>query len=907
MPRFASLAARSAALYSVLVGVAVLFAGWLIYTGNRDKVVEGRERDLEHRARTVHVRFDTEVRALANDVLFLANAPFLLRLADSWGDPDQSGELIADVRGAFAAMLKEKPSYAQARLLELSEEGPEIIRLDRQGADVVASPPEELQAKGHRDYFRKSLMLNAGEIYLSPINLNREFGEISLPHMPTLRAAAKVFDGEGRPFALVVINVDLRTLFSELGATAGEEASLYVANADGDYLVHPDAARTFGFDLGTRHRLESDFGDDVFESPENPGEIVRFIRAPLWERPDSELIIGVGTPRERVLSELAAIRNRSLAAAFGAAMLAAALVWILAFLLSRRLGQLADAIGRYQPGTGAPALPEKGRDEVAVVARKFTVLSEKIDEQVKTLETARKLADENRRAKEEFLAILSHEIRTPMNAVTGLLHTLATESPAEDRRSVIEALQYASRKLIAVVNDVLDFSKIEAGQVRFERAPFDLDELLVSVRTSHLPQAKEGGIELSCRKDADVPQVLCGDSLRLYQVLTNLVQNALKFTKPRGSVTIRVARLPVEGGKREGEEGIRLRFVVQDTGIGMSQDQLEKAMSRFGQVRTGVGQRFGGTGLGLPIARMLIEFQGGNFAAHSEPGVGSRFTFELEFERSPEGTTIAPSAVPSKPDLEGVRILCVEDVASNRQVVSSLLAPCRSVVDFATSAEEALDILEQSGEGGLPDLILLDLQLPDRDGASLATDLCGRWPEIPVVGLTAQTAGSLLERCRNAGVRTFLWKPIDAELFFRTVARAVNRGTDGAPAAPSGGGPGQGSGVASVLELFDGDTGRADKYLLTLAGELEEAAAALPGLVAGGDYEGLRESYHRLQNGLTLVGAGEVLQAIDHLSKLLSEDPAAAEEEVADCQNLLADTAANLREKTGAETVDSRR
>ncbi len=805
--RLPSLATRSAVLYSVLVGGAVLLAGWLIGDGNREGALASRKGDLEHRARTVQVRLETEIRSVENDVRFLSGSPFLRDVADVADVAEIPGELIARAEETLAALLAGKPSYAQCRLLHLSEPGMELIRIDQREGAVMPVAREDLQAKGHRDYFKESAGLGEGEIYLSPINLNREFGGISLPHTPTLRSAAKVFDRSGRPFGLVVINVDLRPLFAELRATAGADASLYVANAEGDYLVHPDASKTFGFDLGARHRLADSFGPEPISAPQSDRELLRFVRFTPPLGSGRELVIGVGAPRAAVLGELTRIRNRSMATALAAALLAAVLVWSLAA---------------------------------------------KVERQVEALDRARRVADENRRAKEEFLATLSHEIRTPMNAVTGLVHALATDRPSEHQAAALESLQFASRKLIAVVNDVLDFSKIEAGKLAVRRAPFDLRELLDNIRAGNLRQAEERGLELVVDPAPEVPRHLVGDSLRLYQILNNLVQNALKFTPAGGRV-----KLSVAGEPRAGDDGVRLAFRVQDNGVGMDARDLERALSRFGQ--TG-GQRFGGTGLGLPISKQLVELQGGRFRARSSPGEGSTFRFELDFGILPEGAELPATGAVAHRDLRGRRILCVEDVASNRLVMSALLDPTGVDLEFSEDAAGALAHLRAAD--ALPDLILLDLQLPDRDGASLAVELREGWPAIPVIGLTAQTGGELLDRCKRAGVTRFVWKPVEPQRFYEAIGEVLVPPDGRAP-----GGAGSEIDASPVRALFDGDAAKAERFLTTLADELDEVARALPGLVERLDAEGVLRLHHRLQNGLRLVGATAPLDALAVLAE----------------------------------------
>ncbi|TFF36718.1 ATP-binding protein [Mucilaginibacter psychrotolerans] len=435
----------------------------------------------------------------------------------------------------------------------------------------------------------------------------------------------------------------------------------------------------------------------------------------------------------------------------------------------KSISEVKKAIASLSPET---ATDTHHSDDDLITIIKFL---QKQIEKAKELETqliiSKDIAEKAALTKAQFLSTMSHEIRTPMNAVIGFTHLLLQLQPRADQMEYLNLLKFSAENLLVLINDILDFSKIEAGKVEFEEADFSIKDLVSNIRLALLQKALEKNILIKLLIDQELPNAIKGDPVRLGQILTNLISNAVKFTK-EGKVTI-TAFL----NKRNDEHTV-IDFEIMDTGIGIPPEKIDNIFDSFTQASSDTTRKFGGTGLGLTITKKLLELMGSEIKVTSTVGRGSTFFFSIKMKNSDKEFALNPvkeSGFEVK-SLKGVKLLIAEDNQINVILAKQYMKLWDVDCDVAENGEIALTLVQTNAY----DMVLMDLQMPEMDGYQTTIAIRNlpdeRYKNLPIIALTASAMLDIKDQAFIVGMNDYISKPFNPDDLHRKISQYAKVG-----------------------------------------------------------------------------------------------------------------------------------
>ncbi|SMF29227.1 response regulator [Desulfovibrio gilichinskyi] len=645
----------------------------------------------------------------------------------------------SDLELEYISLCNIRKVYDQVRILGL--DGMELIRVNYNDGYPAAVAPDKLQNKNNRYYFRNSLELKRGEIYVSPFDLNVENGEIEQPLKPMIRVTMPIYDDDGQKIGFAVLNYLGQKLLDGLAMNSEKFKNPMISpmllNNESYWLFSPDKSQEWAFMYQDRKGIN-----------------LKHLKPEAWKQIYSSLngqfTTGDGlytfdtiivAPESKIAEVSWNGRNWKIvclipASTFDAILLDTSSRYLLVFLcifLIILFGTLTRANFIKARASGQ-----------------------------KKLEAAKQAAEDANRAKSDFLARMSHEIRTPMNAIIGLTHLALKTEMTPKQHDYLTKVDISAKSLLGIINDILDFSKIEAGRLELEKTEFLLDDVFNDILNILGLQAGQKGLELILMVRSTVPNMLVGDRLRLGQVLMNLTGNSIKFT---GSGEIVISAELIE----DTDKIAVIRFSVKDSGIGISPKQAAALFQPFSQADGSISRRFGGTGLGLVISKKLVTLMGGTMELKSEAGKGSEFIFTIPFQLQEPGKRelyLYPE------EIRGMRVLVVDDSRMFRMVLDKVLQSFTFRVDAAESGEQALELLHRYDESDCFKLVITDWRMPDIDGIELAEKI--KYSEnlvnVPkVIMLTAYGNEEVRYRAEKVDLDGFMLKPFDRSIMFDTI------------------------------------------------------------------------------------------------------------------------------------------
>ncbi|MBU2705593.1 response regulator [Zooshikella marina] len=713
---------------------------------------------------TISKNFDV----ITSDLLFLANEQELKKSLDN-----TTTLSIENIKKQWTSFSAIKKNYDQIRWID--EAGLEQIRINYNNGKPYAVAKENLQSKISRDYFIKTQQLTKGEVYISRLDLNVEYGKIEEPRKPTIRIATPLITKEGKRRGAIVLNYASSDMLEQL--RLANKNHLWLINKNGFWLLGPSAEDEWGFmlqkqELNMAHRYPEAWSylseklNGTHETPEGfwtfntiyPLHTVKISKSTLNQQLQPSALhlhklkyawhIVHFTPQNQYRPQLKA---KSFQVGTTSCVLLAILflgTWKLTHLQQKEANALTEA-------TEALKLQRENEH----------IYAEKMAKQTEELQATKISAEQANQAKSIFLSTMSHEIRTPLNAIIGFTHLLEKqESLPNTAASMVQKIKSSGRVLLGIINDILDYSKIEANHLEIKNEPFQLNDVLDHLATIMSSQVNQKPVELIITPPPEGTNFLQGDSLRLEQILMNLTGNAIKYTE-WGEIVVGVTSVNSD----QNSHRIHLKFSIKDTGIGIPTHKQKNIFEPFTQVDTSSTRNFSGAGLGLTICRHLVELMGGQLHLRSTLGQGSEFFFTLPFDLSTPYENLTAKVA-------NQYILVADDNSTTRDVLANIAKSLGWSIKSVNSGEKMIESINNTPEENY-DILLVDWGMPNLNGLETIIKiktLRPDWQTPVIIMLTEYEQAQFLKHPKHQLVNATLIKPITISSLYKAVMNVKN-------------------------------------------------------------------------------------------------------------------------------------
>ncbi|WP_158306082.1 hybrid sensor histidine kinase/response regulator [Maribacter sp. HTCC2170] len=711
-----SIVIKSALILTTIVVLVLFLQGYFINQKASKVIYNYSENQIVHASNLVKKSFYSMLSEVSNDIALITKNPAINEYVND-PNPDNYGIL----EKSFPIVLSEKPNYFQIRLLDAENNGKEIIKYEKINGRIKQVTSDNLQFKGDKKYYGEAMAIAEEGFYFSEINLNEEFGKISEPHIPTLRAIGKVLNNKGLLKALLVINVDVSAFFEEVNQIGKQDIENLLVNQVGEYKYSKERYKSFGTQLGTNLTLDKDFDvipseflnktetKGIFHDNKNVPHLYYLDKLPYSDGIHNIYLITTAS-KEAILTDVAKVNRDSFLIVIIFCLFLLVLIYMYTNIISKRLTHITSAISDYERGKDSDSSLfslKKRKDEIGILARSFSSMRKEIDSRVIELKESLKREKKAVAEKNEFLQNMSHELRTPLNAILGLTQLLIKNKPSSAQVPIINSLHRSTYNLNGLMHDILEQQKLMEGQITLNSTPTNIYEQLQATVLNYRYEAIQKGLKLNLNVSNELMErYYLIDPLRLNQVITNLLINAIKYTA-KGQIDILANLLQ--------EKGTHLTIEVQDTGQGIDPENLLRIKERFFRVANDNSLRIDGFGLGLSIVKKLSDLFGGNLSVISELEKGSIFKFTMPIKDAPSPSTPELDATASYPKFhQKYVVLHVEDDAPSQLMVRNVLESIGVSVVQTNSAKQALELLSNNRF----DLLLTDLMLE----AELITD-----------------------------------------------------------------------------------------------------------------------------------------------------------------------------------------